>query len=395
MMNPPVNALSRDLARAMQEAWSHLDADRIVITGSGKMFVAGADIREIERITKRELPPDMSYLNELLNRIESSGKLVVMAMNGGALGIGLELAMAGHYRIAASSSQLGLPEVKLGLIPGAGGTQRLPRLAGLEAAMRMCVTGEVIEANEALRLGIVDELAVGNVVERALQIEKGRRTDQILCSGIADAGKWREIAAPRQRSPLRVIEAICAAAASGSFEAGLAVESQQFREALLDSQARAMVHLFFAEREIGKVPMLAKHVAPASLEDVRVVDREIEIEACGKCRLRISPTENGARVMEVRYEAGMKPETLAAALQYAKHQGKLAVVVQGNQWIGKTDLDAATGTRYLAEGRVLRESDIDVLMVRGYGYPEELGGPMHAYSTTPSQISESLREPLK
>lgn len=380
MMNPPVNALSRSLAEALREAWAQTDAERVILTGSGKMFVAGADIREIEKITKREILPELGYLNELLNLIERGGKQVVMAMNGGALGIGLELAMAGHYRILKAGASVGLPEVKLGLIPGAGGTQRLPRLAGVEAALRMCVSGEVVGAEAALQLGIVDELCDGDVVERALAVTQGRRTDLLLCAGDVDWDKWSASGKKGQRAPERAVAAIQAAVQSASFDAGLAVEERLFCEALLDEQARAMVHLFFAERELGKAAFLPKGVVAAEVESATDVgDDLIELHAGGVCQLKVSPAEFGANVVEVKWEQGMQPELLAAALGYVKRLGKLAVIcVGGEGWLGKPGLDAMDGKRLVAQGMALRAGDLDVLMVRGYGYPEELGGPMHA-----------------
>ncbi len=374
MMNPPVNALSRALAGALRETWAAMDSERIILTGSGKIFVAGADIREIEKITRGEIPPDLSYLNSLLNEIERSGKSVVMAMNGSALGIGLELALAGHYRILDEKAVVGLPEVKLGLIPGAGGTQRLPRLAGAEVALRMIVTGESISAQEALRLGIADELCSGSLVEKALTITGGRRTDLLDCAPYQDWQQGEQFAAKNQRSPLRAIAAIRAAVESRTFEAGLNVEGRLFGEALLDEQARAMVYLFFAERELGKAPFLPKDVVATRVEAAS----ENWIEAEGKCRLRPSPAEFGARVVEVMWEPEMKPQTLAAALGHVKRLGKLAVICTGGNWLGKADMDVAEAKNIVAEGRVLRASDLDVLLVRGYGYPEEQGGPIHA-----------------
>lgn len=235
-MNPPVNALSRGLCAALGEAWAEAEADpgveRIVITGSGKMFVAGADLREIERITRGEIAPDMGYLNELLNAIEQGKTLVVMAMNGGALGIGLELAMAGHYRVLEAGAKVGLPEVKLGLIPGAGGTQRLPRLAGLEAAFRMCLSGEPVGAAEALELGIVDRVVEGDVVKAALSGGVGRKTCDLPCVGSG-----------------RVAEALIGAL--GGFDEGLEVEARLFRKALVSEEAREKVGAFFAARKRG------------------------------------------------------------------------------------------------------------------------------------------------
>ena len=380
MMNPPVNALSRSLAEALREAWAGTDAERVIVTGSGKMFVAGADIREIERITRREIPPELGYLNELLNLMERGGKRVVMAMNGSALGIGLELAMAGHYRILKTGVFVGMPEVKLGLIPGAGGTQRLPRLAGVEAALRMCVSGETVGSEEALRLGIVDELCDGDVVQRALAVSEGRRTDLLVCSKDVDWAKWNAAGKQGQRSPERAVAAIRAAVESASFEAGLAEEERLFREALLDGQAKAMVHLFFAERELGKAAFLPKGVVAAAVESVTTVgEDELALRAGGVCRMKVSPLEFGAQVVEVKWEHGMQPELLAAAIGYVKGLGKLAVIcVGGDGWLGKAGLDAMEGRRLIDKGMALRAGDLDVLMVRGYGYPEELGGPMYA-----------------
>ena len=235
MSNPPVNALTRQVAAELLEAWAAAEADaevtRIVISGVGKMFVAGADLREIERITLGELPPDMSYLNELLNAIEQGKTLVVMAINGGALGIGLELAMAGHYRVLEAGAKVGLPEVKLGLIPGAGGTQRLPRLVGIAAAIGMCVTGEAVGATEALDMGLVDRVVAGDVVGAALEVSEGRKTCELACGG-----------------SVGVIEAVLAAARAESFASGLAEETRLFNSALVSAEAREKVGAFFAAR---------------------------------------------------------------------------------------------------------------------------------------------------
>ena len=368
MMNPPVNALSRALAEALREAIANVEADKIILTGTGKLFVAGADIREIEKITKREIAPDMSYLNSLLNQIECAGKLVIMAMNGTALGIGLELAMAGHYRILHEKSVVGLPEVKLGLIPGAGGTQRLPRLAGSDVALRMCVTGVTVDAQEALQLGIVDQLCQGDVVARALTITSGRRTDLLPCTASADWQSYATMAASNQHSPLRAITAIRAAAESASFDEGLRQEARLFEEALLDRQSRAMVYLFFAERELLKIPFLPKDTVATEGEPM--------------CRMRTSPAEFGARVVEVMWEEGMPPTALAAALAHVKKLGKLAVICRGGEWLGKSGMGPEEARRIVEEKRVLRASDLDVLLVRGFGFPEELGGPIHLSELT-------------
>ncbi|MGC4055554.1 MAG: enoyl-CoA hydratase/isomerase family protein [Paludibaculum sp.] len=168
--NPPVNALSpgvpEGIAAAVRSAALDNDVHAIVVIGSGRTFIAGADIREFGRIVSGEAPP--LNLNEILSGIEGSPKPVIMAIHGTALGGGLETAMAGHYRVAVASAKVGQPEVKLGLIPGAGGTQRLPRLAGVETAMRMCAFGEPISAAEARDCGIVDRLIEGDLLAGAV-----------------------------------------------------------------------------------------------------------------------------------------------------------------------------------------------------------------------------------
>ena len=170
--NPPVNALSPGVPEGIAAGIGEFSADpaidAIVLIGGGRTFIAGADIREFGKITasgNRERGPG---INPILDRIESCPKPVVAAIHGTALGGGLETAMACHYRVAVPSAQLGQPEVKLGLIPGAGGTQRLPRLAGVEKALAMCVSGDPISATAALEAGIVDEILPGDLLSGAL-----------------------------------------------------------------------------------------------------------------------------------------------------------------------------------------------------------------------------------
>src|SRR5262245_23613577 len=169
--NPPVNALSpgvpEGLIRALDEASAHPAVRAIVIAGAGRPFVAGADIRDLERAAWNPdvEPPD---LHDLLVRVEDAAKPVVFAIHGTALGGGLELAMAGHYRVAVHSARLGLPEANLGIIPGAEGTQRLPRLVGVERAIEMCVTGRLVPAPDAHASGLVDRLIDGDLLTGAV-----------------------------------------------------------------------------------------------------------------------------------------------------------------------------------------------------------------------------------
>src|SRR6516164_1458824 len=163
--NPPVNALSPGVPEGIADAIESIAADNqvktAVLIGAGKTFVAGADIKEFGKITSGERRG--SELVQLLLKMEDCRKPIVAAIHGTALGGGLELAMAAHYRVAHPAAQVGQPEVKLGIIPGAGGTQRLPRLAGVAKAVEMCAEGNPIKAEEALRRGIVDRLIEGDL----------------------------------------------------------------------------------------------------------------------------------------------------------------------------------------------------------------------------------------
>ncbi len=169
--NPPVNALSPGVPEGISEAIEQVDKDptvkAAVLIGAGKTFVAGADIKEFGKMTSGKTRGGVPFV-PLLKRIEDCSKPVVMAIHGTAFGGGLELAMAGHYRVAAPTAQVGQPEVKLGIIPGAAGTQRLPRLAGVAKAVEMCADGNPIKAKEALALGIVDKLIDGDLLAGAV-----------------------------------------------------------------------------------------------------------------------------------------------------------------------------------------------------------------------------------
>src|SRR5579862_6482434 len=172
--NPPVNALSSGVPKGIRTAVLALEKDpgvrAIVVIGGGRTFVAGADIHEFVAAVSGH--GSMPSLHPALFAIEDCPKPVVMAIHGTALGGGLELAMAGHYRVATPDALVGQPEVKIGLIPGAGGTQRLPRLAGVAKAAEMCAVGEPISAKDALAVGIIDSLIDGDLLEGAIEFAK-------------------------------------------------------------------------------------------------------------------------------------------------------------------------------------------------------------------------------
>ena len=286
--NPPVNALSPGVPEGIAAAIEQINADdtvrAAVVIGAGRTFVAGADIKEFAKTTSGETPRDDGF-KRLLLQIEDCRKPVVMAIHGTALGGGLELAMAGHYRIATPSAQVGQPEVKLGIIPGAAGTQRLPRLAGIAKAVEMCVEGHPIQAEDAWKCGILDQLVEGDLLAGAVTfakwvagnpVRKTRdRTDKLGSpeenAAIFSAG--REAARKKYRgmiAPLAVVDAIEAATKS-TFATGVADEQRLFTKCLFSDQSRALIHVFFGEREVAKIPDLPKETPVLPIQRAAVV----------------------------------------------------------------------------------------------------------------------------
>src|SRR5579864_8537668 len=285
--NPPVNALSPGVPEGIQAAIEGAAKDdqvrAIVVIGAGRTFIAGADIREFIKIIAGERP--RIALLPFLLAIEDCTKPVVMAIHGTALGGGLELAMAGHYRIAVPSAQVGQPEVKLGIIPGAGGTQRLPRLAGVAKAAEMCAGGDPISAAEAHKSGIVDQIIEGDLLQGAVAFARTkagalpRRTrdlnsklgnDQTNAPIFAAA---RDASGKKQRNmaaPLAAIEAV-EAATKLPFDEGVKRESDLFQQCLFSDQSKGLIHVFFGEREVAKIPGIPKDIAQIPVNKVAVV----------------------------------------------------------------------------------------------------------------------------
>lgn len=276
LANPPVNALSRPLrsalATALDDAIASPFVRAVVIRGQGKFFCGGADINELEQ---RNDP----WLADLINRIEAASKPVVAAIHGAALGGGLELAMGCHFRLATPSAKLGLPEVKLGILPGAGGTQRLPRLTGVETALDMIVWGEPISAAVALERGLIDgivseDVMVAQAITYARSAQSVRRTSKmtvVATEGAVD--RFKSNNARRLRgldAPNACVEAV-AAAAEFSFDAGLRREHELFTGLVKGEQSSALRHLFFAERAAGKVEGFGKHSAGRPIRKVGVI----------------------------------------------------------------------------------------------------------------------------
>jgi 3-hydroxyacyl-CoA dehydrogenase len=285
--NPPVNALSpgvpEGIANAIEEINNDPSVKAAVLIGAGRTFVAGADIKEFGKMTSGKSRG--AGLLPLLLGIENCRKPVVMAIHGAALGGGLELAMAGHYRVASSDAQVGQPEVKLGLIPGAAGTQRLPRLVGVAKALAMCTDGKPVAAAEAFRLGIIDRLIEGDLFAGAVAFARGvagkpiprtrERVEKLGTieenAGIISAA--REQVRKKQRglqAPLAAVDAV-EAATNRSFEEGCEVERRLFTECLFSDQSKALIHVFLGEREVAKIPDVPKDTAVKPIRSVAVV----------------------------------------------------------------------------------------------------------------------------
>ncbi len=267
--NPPVNALGAAVRAGLEAAVAAAQTDTtvraIVIAAEGRVFVAGADISEFGK------PPQPPALPDLLRTIEDSAKPVVAAVNGLALGGGLELALASHARILSPSAKLGLPEIKLGLIPGAGGTQRLPRLAGPVAAFAMMLDGEPITAETALSLGIADAIASGDLIAAACAKALELAEAGTLSKSSAYAAKLTEAAqaefetkakdalrkSPDMPNVAALVDAV-RAAFDLPFAEAIAVERARFKALIDDPRSKALRYAFFAEREAAKVPGIAK-----------------------------------------------------------------------------------------------------------------------------------------
>jgi 3-hydroxyacyl-CoA dehydrogenase len=285
--NPPVNALSPGVPEGISAALDQIAQDdsvkAVVLIGDGRTFVAGADIKEFGKMTSGKSRG--AGLLPLLLKMEDSRKPVIVAIHGTAFGGGLELAMAGHYRVAVPTAQVGQPEVKLGIIPGAAGTQRLPRLAGVAKAVEMCASGAPIDAREALKFGIVDRIVEGNLLTGAVAfarevadhpVRKTRERNEKLGNPTENAliiSSARETAAKRHRGVRASIAAIDAveAATKMSFEEGCAAEQKLFLECLFSDQSKSLIHVFFSEREISKIPDVPKETSVIPVKSAAVV----------------------------------------------------------------------------------------------------------------------------
>jgi 3-hydroxyacyl-CoA dehydrogenase len=296
--NPPVNALSPavwdGIDQAVQRAVGDPDADAIVLIGAGTTFIAGADIKVFDTLkTKEDSFARSAGTHALLRRMEDATKPLVAAIHGNALGGGLEVAQACHFRVATKDAKVGQPEVLLGIIPGAGGTQRLPRLAGVKMALEMCTDGKPVPAPKAQAAGIIDQIvaerggfgqaenllegaiAFAKVKARAREIRKSREVPV----GDAASASHDAIAAVRaslkktargMRAPFAAVDAIEAGVRSG-FDKGSERERELFAQCVVSTESKALRHLFFAEREVAKVPDIPKDTPTRDIKRAAVV----------------------------------------------------------------------------------------------------------------------------
>ena len=279
--NPPVNALSHAVRSGLKEAAAQGIADAgvaaMVIWCEGRTFIAGADIREFGKPLKEPGLP------EVVQFIEDSPKPVIAAIHGTALGGGLEVALGCHFRVAVVSAKVGLPEVKLGILPGAGGTQRLPRLMGAQAALDLIVSGNPISAQKARAAGVIDEIVEGDLqaaalkfAERVVAEKRPIRKVSSLAVKVDNPNFFDEYAkgiARKQRgflAPFNCIKAV-QAAIELPFAQGMQRERELFMELYVSPQSKAQQHVFFAEREVARIPGLPEDTPTRDIKSVAVI----------------------------------------------------------------------------------------------------------------------------
>lgn len=329
--NAPVNALSQAIRAGLLEAFSRFQADNAadiaVIVGAGRMFIGGADISEFGK------PPHSPSLPDVINEIESTTKPVVAAIHGMALGGGLEVALGAHYRIALTDTRMGLPEVKLGIMPGAGGTQRLPRIVGVETALRMITSGTPVTETDALQSGLIDRIGdSSDIREAALGYAQSLLSDKAPArpvSGMAPATDadgtilgWRtklEKSLCGEVAPLVAVDAV-EASIENSFAKGLEEERRLFLHLMDTPQRAGLIYAFFAERAVAKLPEIAG-IAPRDITHIGVIGG-----GTMGAGIATSAVLNGLTVtlVERNSEAADKARaTIAVNLDAAVKRGKL------------------------------------------------------------------------
>jgi 3-hydroxyacyl-CoA dehydrogenase len=312
MQNPPVNGLGHELRTGVLEALDRAAADAavkaVVLTGGGKAFSGGADIKEFDSPKALAEPT----LATIIRALEESEKPVVAAVHAVAMGGGLELALGCHYRVATPGAQIALPEVKLGLLPGAGGTQRLPRAVGLETALNMIVSGAPVPSEKLARAGLFDEVIEGDLVEaalafaakvaerRPLPLVRQRKVEGAGAEGLlAFARNTARAVAKDYPAPQRCIDAL-EAAATKPFDEGLRVERELFLQLVQTPESRALRHAFFAERAASKIPDVPEDTPARPIRSAAVIGAGT---MGGGIAMNFANAGIPVRVLEVKKEA--------------------------------------------------------------------------------------------
>ena len=289
--NPPVNQLSehfvKEMADALQQAFENQAIKAVILAGTGRNFIAGADITEMGQTTDKDLVfRKVMENNQFLNSIEEAPKPVISAINGNCLGGGLEIAMASHYRIAAQGVQIGQPEVQIGLIPGAGGTQRLPRLVGLADALQMITVGNPIPAEEGVKKGALDEVAPANqLLDQALKAAHRFTSGDLNHKARLTRNKTDKLPKPQEKAgmiafakgiaakqakgyiaPFKAIEAM-ERGLTDNFEAGLEIEAGLFADCAISDVAKNLIGIFLNTRAAGRLPRIEK-IEPKKIKKV-------------------------------------------------------------------------------------------------------------------------------
>ncbi len=352
--NPPVNALSHAVRTGIAECLETAEADRsvkaIVLFCNGRTFIAGADIREFGQ------PPKPPHLPDIINKLENCSKPIIAAMHGTALGGGLEVAMGCHYRLAVASAAVGLPEVNLGLLPGATGTQRLPRLVGVQKALDMMISGVPLPANKALATGLLDRVVDDtDLLQQALAYAheiiaagaKTRKVRDLPVTGVATNffTEYRQQIARKTRglfAPERIIQCV-EFATTLSFDDAVAKERELFAACKDSPQSAGLRHAFFAERAVAKVPGLDPKTATRDLQKAAIIGAGTMgagiAYACANAGFDVvlldnddAGLEGGRKTIEKLFSGGVERGKMSQAdmderlalLSYSKEYGALA-----------------------------------------------------------------------
>lgn len=379
---PPVNALSAALRAGLWEAITRIDTNDDIkaagIIATGRLFSAGADIREFSSTMKDPA------LARLCDRIEACAKPVIAATHGQALGGGTEVLLAAHYRLATPDARIGLPEVNLGLIPGAGGTQRLPRLIGAERALQMIVSATSIDAGSALRAGLIDGIVQGDLASGAIAfaqnlIARGHWPRRVrdnrthLKDGRAHQAAIAKVRSLLKGNPLhaphRAVDCVEVATIL-PFDAALAFEADAFERCLEHPQSRALRYIFLAERNIDDA-LMKRDGARFNL-----------VEPMGKAAVLRLRKAIRAAAEHLLGQKKSEAQIDGAMVDYGFRKGPF-----GGKEKGDPDTEIVQkilaalmveGATCVEQGAVQRASDIDVLAVHGLGFPRRHAGPMWA-----------------